>query len=110
MGQFAIMRVCQPSQPLATLDQLVWLLFYLVSLGLSILSKFKNPKLKEFWYESDWRPEDETDLEEPFAFLRKFQGLETLVLQVPAQRCPANCLKNLTELRLILSHLSTIAL
>ncbi|MCJ1344141.1 hypothetical protein MMC31_002344 [Peltigera leucophlebia] len=76
----------------------------LLSLGLyrcrgagSILSKFKNPKLKKFWYEPDWKPEDETDLEEPYAFLRKFQGLETLVIQVPAQRCPANCLKNLTD-------------
>lgn len=88
--------------------------FYRCQGASSILSKFRNPKLKDFRYEPDWDelPElqDEMfdeDLEEQFALLRKSQGLETLVIEVPDQRHPTSCLKNLTD-SILLEHNKTL--
>ena len=88
----------------------------LISLGLfrcvdssSLLSNFKNPKLKHFHIEFDWHDFEEEmfdedyewvvdeDFEGQFSFIRSFQGLETLVIDVPDQRHPAGLLKNLVD-------------
>lgn len=73
----------------------------LVSLGLygchgafTVLSNFKNPKLKDFRTECDWDEIEMEMLEEdydwalcrafeaPFSFIRRFRGLETLVITI----------------------------
>ena len=96
------------SAPNLELDQIT----SLVTLGIhrcagsgSILSKFKNPKLKhfhiEFWFDfevetfgedCEWMDEH---FEAQFSFIRSFRGLETLAINVPDQRHPATFLKNL---------------
>lgn len=53
-----------------------------------MLSNFTNPKLKEYSIEIGWDqyldlPDD--DLIVPFSFIKRFQGLETLVIIMPYQ-------------------------
>lgn len=79
----------------------------LVSLGIyfcagtsSVLSNFTNPNLKEFRVQFDWNAyEEENSLEEDFiaqfSFIKRFQGLETLVVDIPDQR--HYCLKDLID-------------
>lgn len=75
----------------------------------SILSNFKNPKLKQFHIEFDWSNfkeemldehyewiEDE-DFEAQFSFIRSFQGLETLMIDVPDRGHPPSILKSLVD-------------
>ena len=86
----------------------------------SILSNFKNPKLKHFHMESEWHDYDydseseedygwvmDEDFEGQFSFIRSFQGLETLAIEVPDQRHPAGLLKNLVE-SISLDHNDTL--
>lgn len=98
----------------------------LTSLGLyrcaessSILSNFKNPKLKHFHIEFDWYgfgagvlDEDyewivNEDFKAQFSFIRSFQGLETLVIEVPDQRHPTSFLENLVD-SISLDHNDTL--
>ena len=98
----------------------------LVSLGLyryagsgSILSNFKNPKLKHFHIEFDWDYFEEEMLDEDyewmvdegfeaqFCFIRSFQGLETLIIDVPDRRHPASFLENLVD-SISLNHNDTL--
>lgn len=98
----------------------------LVSLGLygcndtiTVLSNFKNPKLKEFRTECDWDEievemsmEDynwasNQDFEAPFSFIRGFRGLETLVITMPDCRHPGIFLRDLTD-SISLKHNDTL--
>ena len=98
----------------------------LVSLGLYrcsesglVLSNFKNPKLKHFHIEFDWDELDEDLLDEDyewtvdedfkaqFSFIRSFQGLETLIIDVPDRRHPASFLENLVN-SISLDHNNTL--
>ena len=98
----------------------------LISLGLyrcgesgSILSNFKNPKLKHFHIEFDWYDfgaemldEDyewdvDEDFQAQFSFIRSFQGLETLVIEVPDRRHPASFLESLVD-SISLEHNDTL--
>lgn len=77
----------------------------LVSLGIyfcagtsSVLSNFIKPNLKEFRVQFDWNAyEEEISLDKDFiaqfSFIKRFQGLETLVVDIPDQR--HYCLKDL---------------
>lgn len=87
----------------------------LVSLGLygcvgtnELLSDFKDPKLKDFRTECDWFPTEIevemlegayywADFEAPFSFIRRFRGLETLVITMPDCTHPGMYLRDLTE-------------
>ena len=103
------------SEGLLELDQFT----SLISLGLfrcaesSILSNFKNPKLKHFqiefnWYDFDAEMMDEDyDFKAQFSFIRSFQGLETLVIEVPDRRHPASFLENLVD-SISLDHNDTL--
>lgn len=66
----------------------------------SVLSNFRNPNLKEFRVQFGWNVyEDEDSLDEDFlaqfSFIKRFQGLETLVVDMPDQR--HHCLKDLID-------------
>lgn len=65
----------------------------------SVLSNFQNPHLKDLRIKPDWDDlyEDvfEDDFEEQFSFIRRFQGLETLSIEVPDQRNSASLLEAL---------------
>ncbi len=87
----------------------------LVSLGLygcggtmELLSDFKNPKLKDFrtecdWYENEMEIDEDydwekyQDFEAPFSFIRRFRGLETLVITMPDRRHPGIFSRNLAD-------------
>lgn len=85
----------------------------------SILSNFKNPKLKHFHIEFDWLDFEEEMLDEDyewmedegfeaqFSFIRTFQGLETLITDVPDRRHPASFLENLVD-SISLDHNDTL--
>lgn len=90
----------------------------LVSLGLygcdgtiTLLSNFKNPKLKDFRTECLWDSieteigmtkeyynwDSNREFEAPFSFIRRFRGLETLVITMPDCRHPGIFLRDLTD-------------
>lgn len=66
----------------------------------SVLSNFENPHLKDLRIKPDWDDlyEDvfKEDFEEQFSFIRRLQGLETLVVEVPDQRHSASLFEALT--------------
>lgn len=81
---------------------------YLLRLGFyhcmgtgSVLSSFKHPHVKDLRIKPDWDDSFEgifeEDFEEQFLFIRRFQGLETLAIDVPDQRHPARFLENLAH-------------
>lgn len=87
----------------------------LVSLGIyecpgigSILSNFTNPKLKEYCVQLYWDTRPDDDLFEPFFFIKKFQGLETLVINMHDQKdLYPSLLKVLTD-GILLAHKGTL--
>lgn len=91
----------------------------LLSLGLyhclgvsSILSNFRYPKLKNLRLELDWDDSREggifdEDFEAHFSPIRRFNGLQTLVIEVPDQRHPASLLTDLTD-SILLEHSNTL--
>lgn len=84
-----------------------------------VLSKFKNPKLKDCRIECDWHEIEEEmldedydwgsdkDFEAQFSFIRGFQGLRTLVIAMPDRRHAASFLKNLKD-SISLEHNDTL--
>lgn len=80
----------------------------------SILPKSKNPKLKDFrielepvWSYYGYRQAYGKDFKEQISSVRRLQGLETLVIEVPDQKHPANLLENLTD-SISLEHNDTL--
>ncbi|MCJ1344273.1 hypothetical protein MMC31_002476 [Peltigera leucophlebia] len=77
-------------------------------------STFEYPKLKDFRVETRWKhpPEEDEcvedeDFKDQYLFIRKFQGLETLAIEIPDERHDGSCLKNLTD-SISLEHNSTL--
>lgn len=98
------------------LDQiasLVSLVLYKCDGTIALLSKFKNPKLKDFrtaclWdnietemamgmSEEDYNWSMNREFEAPFSFISRFRGLETLVITMPDCRHPGIFLRDLTD-------------
>lgn len=80
----------------------------------SLLSNFRYPNLKDLRFELDWDILDgqememkDQDFEAQFSLIRRFNGLQTLVIEVPDERHPASFLTDLTN-SISLNHNDTL--
>lgn len=103
---------------LDSFTSLVSLELYRCGVSGSLLSDFKNPKLKHFHIEFDWLDIDlekfsdfessrTEDFGAQFSFIRSFKGLETLVIDVPDLRHPASLFESLVD-SISLNHNETL--